>query len=149
MLRAYTPIPGHEGVTGTVITGTDAGSIDLAEELAKGNGKIVTENGELQSVLENLYGTEGLVFSVAQIEEDGTQTPIEFNIAPPQLSPSGMLPPAPPAPVVEHPDSEYVSLTLPELQEVVMERKLKVDLKAATQAELIAALEASDAEGVH
>jgi hypothetical protein len=159
--RAYTLRPEYEGtlVGGTVVTGSEGGMLNVVDALDEGDGKIVTDDLVLQSVLENYYGEFGLVFVTNTVEEDGSLTPLpeaEIVHQPPHLAAPGLAGQearreagltAGSVPSAQHDESQsaYDGLTVPELEDTARERGLEVKAHSK-KSELIEALEANDAE---
>lgn len=158
MRKAYKLRPEYEGtlVGGSVITGTDAGVMDIKQALEEHDGEIVTDDAVLQSILENYYGSEGLMFDVAQVTEDDERVPLASpleNPGPPHSQPAG-------APIqqgttaaeeliAQHGnESPYATFTVDELKDTMNDRGLEFKAKA-TKDELVASLEADDLAGVN
>lgn len=118
--KAYKLRPEYEGtlVGGSVITGTDCGTMDIPTALAEGNGQIETDDHVLQGILENYYGMHdgapSLIFQTLVRAPNGAYIPEE--LAGPARSPvhpsilqanpvsqnkSPQDPPAPPAQIGE------------------------------------------------
>lgn len=145
-------------VGGHVKKNVEGESVDLRELLETGNGEIITDDAVFQSVLDNYYGSEGLVFKSKQVQGDeridipqpneppvpvaAPGPPQDLPQAAPESTPIGQVAAMPPA---EHSEgSEYANMPDQELREVINERGLKVPGNAKTD-KMVAALEEDDA----
>lgn len=161
MQRAYTLSSAYKDtlVGGTVITGHEAEMMDIMQELEAGDGKIVTEDAVLQSVLEGYYGADGLVFEVSTVDDEtGELKPIETHqppvpqgteavVHPKPPTPTGGMAPDLPAGPGDDSSSGYDGLPLDELRDIASERDIKF-AKNATEQDLVQLLEADDDKGV-
>lgn len=152
MLKSYTLRPEYKDTLsgGTVSTGVNGRTIDIVEELDKGNGEIVSDDSTVQSVLEQQWGEFGRVFDVSYVQGDERipaqeqEVVTAGTVAGEPLAPTTPVQSAADLPPAEHGDqSDYATFSVEELKSTLDERG--VGYKAnAKQEELVAALEADD-----
>lgn len=146
--RAYKLRPEYKDavVGGRFRTGPET-EADLKELLDAGSGEIVTDDPGFQGVLENFFGTHGLMFEIEEVGEEGDRTPVELEapvqVVAPATAATGAT--AASVPGAEHGEggSEYDGLTYDELVSTARERRLAVSANA-TQEEVVQILENDD-----
>lgn len=160
MEKAYTLREAYKDVFigGHVTTGVEGQGVDLQDLLEEGGGEIKTDDPVFQSILENYYGGEGLVFDVHQVDGE-ERIPVQAvgegpPIAVGNPAPSVETPPmagagtAAATPEAQHgEESEYAKMPVSELRETVRERGIdNPSIGNAKKDELIAMLEADDSQ---
>lgn len=128
-------------LSGATAVSTSGRPIDVAGLLSDGEGEIVTDDPSLQTALKGLWGPDGRLFDVAQVNAEGERSEL-----PKEHHGYVDVSPEKSATVVVEPDedeNDLNSLSVSKLRHRVAEAGLHAP-HSLTKAELVALLEGDD-----